>query len=97
MRRSADLSNDWKLGVRKARKFDSSFREHGQTRDSFPDQRTERLSRTRSAGRLAVIQRAPHEGRVGTSNNIVTEQNKRESLQFLIVFAQNGEMQGNKK
>lgn len=27
VRRSAGLSNDWKLGVRKARKFDSSFRE----------------------------------------------------------------------
>lgn len=40
MQRSAGLSNDWKLDVREARKFDSSFPDHGTTRDSFPDQRT---------------------------------------------------------
>lgn len=40
VQRSAGLSNDWKLDVREARKFDSSFPDHGTTRDSFPDQRT---------------------------------------------------------
>lgn len=61
VRRSAGLSNDWKLGVRKAGKFDSSFRERAQHVTVFLIKEQSRM-----VGWPAVIQRS-------IVNNIVME------------------------